>query len=159
MEKKSIIAMVAVSFFCGLLVGSGYLSQEEQQKQEEVKVEQTTTTKKPVETSTTTTTTPWNPAGYVVVAPAEGIAMRWLEDSEFKCGYEGDWCWGMEVISRWGCPSSLYVEINMQNKNGVNIGWTNDTAQGLGAGDKAQLIFGTYDSQAETARLAEVSCY
>lgn len=154
----SVFVLVAASFVLGLLIGRTTSSPIEDV--EEIAVETTipkTTTS--TSTSSTTTTQAWNPSGYTVVSPSDGIAMRWLEDNEFDCDYQGDWCWGMEVISRWGCPSSLYVEISIKNKSGVNIGWTNDTAQGLGAGQKAQLIFGTYESQAETASLAEVSCY
>ena len=154
----SIVILVVSAFILGLLTGRKLPATQEQAivpKPTQTTVAETTSTT----TSSTTTTTiqAWNPEGYVVVLPQDGVATRWLENGEFSCGYY-DWCWGMEVITKFGC-SNLYVEISLKNKNGVNIGWTNDTAQGLAPGDKAQLIFGTYDSQAETASLAEVSCY
>lgn len=157
----SVIAMVVVSFICGWLLGSGRLSSDgktDQTQNAEVVVSTTIKPSTTTSSSSTTTTESWNPEGYSVVAPDQGIAVRWLDSGEYKCEYY-DWCWGMEVISRWGCPSSLYAEINLLNKNGVNIGWTNDSTQGLRAGDKAILVFGTYEASAESARLADISCY
>jgi len=158
---QSVIAMIVVSFICGWLLGSGRLSSDEKSNQtqnEEVFV--STTIKPPTTTSSssTTTTEEWNPENYTVVAPEQGIAVRWLDSGDYKCDYY-DWCWGMEVISRWGCSSSLYAEINLFDKNNVNVGWTNDTTQRLSPGDKAILVFGTYESTANSAKLAKISCY
>ena len=65
----------------------------------------------------------------------------------------------MEIIAREGCPTSLYAEITILDSAGTNIGFTNDTTSGLGAGQKAKLVFEDFTPGAQSARLAEVSCY
>lgn len=152
----SIVAMVAVAFVAGWLLGSGRLDSGEQIA---TKPPVTTVAKpKATTTSSTSTTQPWRPSGYNVYSYQDGIAFRWLESNEFKCEFY-DWCWGMEILTRYGCPSSLYAEINILNKGGANIGWTNDTAQRLRSGDKAILVFGTYENDAKMAEIAEITCY
>jgi hypothetical protein len=65
----------------------------------------------------------------------------------------------MSIIAREGCPSSLYAEITILDSSGTNIGYTNDTTSGLGAGQKAKMVFETFEPGAKNARLAEISCY
>ena len=102
---------------------------------------------------------PWYPEGFTEYEGDSQIAWRWLDfGSEYSCSY-GDYCWGMSIISRDGCPSSLYAEITILDSSGTNIGFTNDTTSGLGAGQKAKMIFETFTAGANTARLAKISCY
>ena len=101
---------------------------------------------------------PWYPKGFNEYAEDSQIAWRWAERGEYSCSY-GDYCWGIFITAREGCPSSLYAEITILDSSGTNIGYTNDTTSGLGAGQKAKLVFETFTSGAKTARLAEISCY
>jgi hypothetical protein len=102
---------------------------------------------------------PWYPEGYTEYEGDSQIAWRWLEfGSEYSCSY-GDYCWGMSIIAREGCPSSLYAEISILDSGGTNIGFTNDTTSGLGASQKAKLVFETFTPGAKTAMLAKISCY
>jgi len=86
-------------------------------------------------------------------------AWRWLKKSEFDCTYSDVSCWGMKVITRDGCPSSLYVELSILDSSGTAIGYTNDTVGSVAARQEAKLVFDTFEEDAEKARLAEISCY
>jgi len=101
---------------------------------------------------------PWYPKGFNEYTGDSQIAWRWAERGEYRCSY-GDYCWGMFITAREGCPSSLYAEITILDSSETNIGFTNDTTSGLGAGQKAKLVFETFASGAKTARLAKISCY
>lgn len=101
---------------------------------------------------------PWYPKGFNEYTGDSQIAWRWAERGEYRCSY-GDYCWGMFITAREGCPSSLYAEITILDSSGTNIGFTNDTTSGLGAGQKAKLVFESFTSGAKTARLAKISCY
>ena len=101
---------------------------------------------------------PWYPKGFDVYSGDSQIAWRWLDTGEYSCSY-GDHCWGMAIIARDGCPSSVYAEITILDSSGTNIGYTNDTTSGLGAGQKAKLVFEDFTAGAKSARLAEISCY
>jgi len=102
---------------------------------------------------------PWYPEGYTEYEGDSQIAWRWLKPgSEYSCSY-GNYCFGMSIIAREGCPSSLYAEITILDSSGTNIGYTNDTTSGLGASQKAKMVFETFEPGAKNARLAEISCY
>lgn len=99
---------------------------------------------------------PWFPRGYTEFEA--GIAQKWLSVGEYSCSYSGVSCWGMSVISKNGC-GNLYVEITILDTAGNNIGFTNDSASGLQPGQKAKLIFDTFEDEAKFARVAEINCY
>ena len=99
---------------------------------------------------------PWYPKGFTEYKGE--IAWRWLEHGEFRCSY-GDHCWGMLVVAKNGCPSSLYAEITILDGSGSNVGYTNDTTSGLSPGQQAKLIFEDFTPGADSARLGEISCY
>lgn len=87
----------------------------------------------------------------------DGIEYRWLMPSAFDCAY-GDVCWGMQVRPVTNCDRGLYVEINVLAANGEVIGWTNDSVPALGAGQKAKLVFESFERDAQSAEIASVSC-
>lgn len=99
---------------------------------------------------------PWYPKGFNLYE--EDIAWRWAERGEFRCSF-GDICWGIFIVARNGCPSMLYAEITILDAAGTNIGFTNDTASSLRSGDEAKLVFEDFTPGADSARLAEISCY
>lgn len=99
---------------------------------------------------------PWYPKGYSEYET--GVAWKWLNSGQFSCSYSSGSCWGMSVVSQVGC-SSLYVEINILDSAGNNIGYTNDTTSGLRPGQTAKLIFDSFEDGASTAQLSKISCY
>jgi len=99
---------------------------------------------------------PWYPKGYSTYSG--DIAWRWLEGKEYRCSY-GDHCWGISIIAKNGCPTSLYAQITILDGNGANIGYTNDLTSGLSSGQEAKLVFEDFTPGAKSARLSEISCY
>lgn len=103
---------------------------------------------------------PWYPEGFNEYKGDSQIAYRWLTyGSEYSCSYSGSYCFGMYVIARNGCPTSVYVELNLLDGSDTNLGYTNDTTAALAPGQKAKLVFDTFADGVESANLAEISCY
>jgi hypothetical protein len=100
---------------------------------------------------------PWYPRGFDEWSDDSNIAWRWAP-SGYYCDF-GDRCWRVEVISRMGCPISLYVELNVLDYSDSVIDWTNDTVSGLAAGDKAKLELSTFNDNASSGRITKISCY
>jgi hypothetical protein len=114
--------------------------------------------------------TAWLPNDRYTVKEADGVlgetttvGWRWLRTSEgdqFGCEY-GDYCFGMSVVPQSGCAENLYVELSLLAEGDVNVGFTNATTSGVGAGQEAQLTFNGYEDGAEvkSARLAKIVCH
>jgi len=98
---------------------------------------------------------PWYPKSYNEYT--SNVAWKWAEGPD-PCGYSRCWYNYIKVISRDGCPSGLYAEVNKLNSAGTVIGWSNDSVPSLGAGQKARLVFVSYDPS-DSSSLAEISCY
>jgi hypothetical protein len=63
------------------------------------------------------------------------------------------------LISHDGCSDSLYGEVNIFDKNGVQIAYTNDSLSVVQPLQKVRLTFDTFDEAAHTAGVAKFSCY
>jgi hypothetical protein len=103
---------------------------------------------------------PWYPLDYSPSPNDDSVAYRWDNDIG-KCQSESyGYCWGMHVLTRDGCPSSLYAEISILSGDTV-ISYANDTLSGLQPGDEGELAFVSYESgygQLQ-GRLTEINCY
>ena len=102
---------------------------------------------------------PWYPDGYSEASWASGtdkIAYKWVERGHdcYSC-YQ----WDINVISKQGCSSSLYAKVDIE-KNGVAIGWTNDSLGSLYAGQVGQMTFKYYGDGygTLTASVQEFNC-
>ncbi len=58
-----------------------------------------------------------------------------------------------------GCPSSLYGEVNIFDKNDIQISYTNDSVARVQPMQKVKLTFDTLDDSADTASISKFSCY
>lgn len=103
----------------------------------------------------------WSPPpGYSAAATnGPGVGYKWSEPTRAECRQSGGTCFAMDVITEKACSRSLYVSITLMSEADRNIGWTNDTAQGVGAMEPVRLVFTTYEDGAKSARIADVSCY
>lgn len=102
----------------------------------------------------------WQPPASFALAPDDPtVAVRWMDTAEFKCTYSSGACWGMEVVARDGCPSSLYVELSLMDATGAAVGYTNAVAGSVSPGQHAKLVFDTLKEGVAKARLTQVSCY
>jgi len=99
---------------------------------------------------------PWYPKGFNSFD--SNIAYRFLKGSEYKCTLYGGYCWGIEIVAKNGC-NNLYAELTIFDSADRNIGWTNDSATNVRAGEKVVLVFDSFEDGADTGRLSEVSCY
>jgi hypothetical protein len=99
---------------------------------------------------------PWYPEEFSEFS--ENLAYRW---STSEGGWPCNSCsfWKITVITKTGCPSGLYGEINIL-QGGVVVDWTNDLISYLGSGDTAQLTFTRYPYRSNfQGQLTELSCY
>jgi hypothetical protein len=99
---------------------------------------------------------PWYPNGYFDVG--EGLAGKWTRDYVdcYGCSY-----WTLDVVSKNGCPSGVYVEMSIL-RDGVAVDWTNDSLSSLSPGQKGKLEFRAYLSGSGsnyTGSVSESSCY
>lgn len=86
----------------------------------------------------------------------EGIAFEWVDDP--NCDYFG--CSQLNVIARDAqCPNGLYASVNILDKSGTIIGYSNDSLPSLLLGQKARLNFTITEDDAATIALNEFSCY
>ena len=100
----------------------------------------------------------WVPSGFTGYPSDDNIAWRWATKSETKCTYSSGSCWSVMVATRDGCPSGIYAELAILDKSDVQIDYTNDTTTQVLSGTKAKLTFDTFNEEAESARLSELSC-
>lgn len=110
----------------------------------------------------TSTASGWQPpSGFDLVSTGRGrsVGVAWDEPTDAECRGSGTTCFAINVISEADCPRNLYVSITLLGEGGDNIGWTNDTAQGVQAGERTRLVFDTYERGVTSARIAEVNCY
>ena len=97
--------------------------------------------------------------------PKSGIFVRWCENSNYEYPAKGD-CprtdtyldsvWRMMVWCKEKACGDIYAKVNL-DRNGVVMGWTNDTAYG-GYGQKVVLTFQS-SSGGSTAQLIKFSTY
>lgn len=102
----------------------------------------------------------WAPEGYYEVT--DNIAFRWADATGDPCGGAPCRFWRAEVVTRTGCPSSVYAEINILRGNSV-IDWTNSTLSSLGPDQVGNLTFTLYGygnspGDGLTAELSQLSC-
>jgi hypothetical protein len=100
----------------------------------------------------------WIPSNFDRWSADSNVAWRWLKASEFDCEY-GDGCWGMMLIAKSGCPSGLYVELSLLDKNDVQVGYTNETVGSALPMQKTKMIFNSFEESAESGRISKISCY
>jgi hypothetical protein len=104
------------------------------------------------------TDTSWLPSNFDVWSSDPNVAWRWLKANEYTCEY-GDGCWGMMLIAKSGCPSGLYVELSLLDKNDVQVGYTNETVGSALPMQKTRMIFNSFEESAESGRISKISCY
>ena len=102
----------------------------------------------------TTADLSWIPSGFTQYN--DDTAVRFRKADEIKCGYR-DSCYQMELVTKNGC-SSLYVELNLLDSAGNNVGYTNDTTSGLQPKQKAILTFSASE-EGKSAKISKINCY
>ncbi len=98
---------------------------------------------------------PWYPDGYSEWSGDSSIAWKWVNGSYCNLG---DSCWIVKIVLDESCPGGVYGELNILDGGGTVIDYTNDLTGGLSIGSEARLEFDTYDSNAASGRLTELTC-
>lgn len=99
----------------------------------------------------------WYPSDFHPTPQDPLIAYRWLKGLELTCSYSSGSCWGMYLIPKDGC-SSLYVELSIQDSSGTVVDSSASVLSGVAAGQRAKMVFDTFDEAADTARIASITC-
>jgi hypothetical protein len=100
---------------------------------------------------------PWYPKGFEVIGAYPDFAYDNISSS--GCSYSFGSCAKFKIVSKTGCPSSLYVETNLLS-NGAIVDWSNDTARGLAPGQVAILeTTFTSSSNGDGWTFTDISCY
>lgn len=84
-------------------------------------------------------------------------AIRWLKPSEYDCEI-ADKCWGLEVIPIQYCKR-IYAEVALLGASDTNIGMTNDASTEVKGKTKVRFVFETFEKRAQSARLAQLTCF
>ncbi len=100
----------------------------------------------------------WIPSGFSGYPDNDNIAWRWGTKAETICTYNTSSCWSVMAITRDGCPSGLYAEIAILDGSEVQIDFTNDSTTRVLPNTKVKLTFDTFNEQASTARISEMTC-
>jgi hypothetical protein len=101
----------------------------------------------------------WIPGGFTQWVDDYSIAWRWATAKEASCTYNSGSCWSAMVVTKNGCPSSLYGEINIFDKNDIQIDYTNDTTSMVQPMQTVKLTFDTFNEDSDGARMAKLKCY
>lgn len=101
---------------------------------------------------------PWYPKGYYFSSFInDNVAWKWVDRSKdcYSC-YQ----WDMQVKTKTGCSSNLYIEGNLLSGDSV-VGWTNDSLSSIAPGQTGNMRFQSYLSGYGTLSLqvTKISCY
>ena len=100
---------------------------------------------------------PWQPAGFHFAPGNESVAYRFMNVSEFECP-SGTTCWGVEAITRDGCPTSLDVELTLLDADREIVGTTHASAGSVPRGARGRVVLQTYDQSVWNGRLTGLAC-
>lgn len=99
---------------------------------------------------------PWYPKGFELIGGYTDFAYK---NSASGCSYSFGSCATFKIVSKTGCPTSLYVETNLL-RNGEVVDWSNDTARGLAPGQVAAMeTTFTKGDGAGSWTFTDISCY
>jgi hypothetical protein len=101
----------------------------------------------------------WVPTNFSKWSDEPPLAVRVLDfnKGEYDCGYS-DRCFGIMVIAKNGCNSNLYAEVSLLDKDGVQIGYTNDSLPSALPMQKSKMIFTTYEKGVSRFQVSRISC-
>ena len=96
----------------------------------------------------------WIPEGFTMWESGNEIAYRQIKA---KCGSYP--CIDYEVVTKNGCPNTLYMKMTIEDGSGRNRGFTNDSTSGVRAGQVAVLRMEMYqDISGGGGFISEIIC-
>lgn len=100
--------------------------------------------------------TSWVPAGYDAWENDSNVAWKYSSHSDYEC--ENYTCIQIEMITRAGCPNSVYAALNWLDSSGSVISYDNASLPNLRAMQVAKLKFDDVAGSSDKGQLAEVNC-
>jgi len=94
--------------------------------------------------------TPWTKEG-----DSSSVAYKEMEKGEYTCDFTT--CAKVKVVPKDGC-SSLYVQANLVDAAGNNVGYANDMTNGVAAGQVAIMTLNISERSATGYVLNEINC-
>ncbi len=103
----------------------------------------------------------WVPEGYNIsfqgTQVIEGFAQKFLK-SGFKCADGADGCWGISVIARDGCPYGVFADVFYSDSEGNQKPEVREESTKASPMQKMTLVFNSFDSSDQSARIWRVGC-
>lgn len=103
----------------------------------------------------------WIPEGYNIsfqgTQVIEGFAQKFLK-SGFKCAVGADGCWGISVIARDGCPYGVFADVFYSDSGGNQKPEVREKSTKASPMQKMTLVFNSYDTSDQSARIWRVGC-
>lgn len=85
----------------------------------------------------------------------QGLYFRWLDSSEYECGYYD--CAGFAIVAEDGCPGGVYLEAAIMS-GGVQVGWTNTSFTAVPPKGSATGAFEMVTASGDSFNLSGASC-
>lgn len=82
---------------------------------------------------------------------------KFLDEGDYTCGNYRCSYYAVHAVD--GCPTSLYVEANIVNENGVAVDMTNGVLGGLGPEQSGTVLLEDFQEAGSGFRITDVSCY
>lgn len=98
---------------------------------------------------------PWYPIDFQVIPSHPDFAYKNFPTS---CTYSFGSCAKFKIVSKYGCPKSLYVEAN-SIVNGEVVDWGNDSVRSLAPGRVAVMEASFTASSRGSWEFADITCY
>jgi hypothetical protein len=102
----------------------------------------------------TASSVPVNPHPSYTPVGADSVYFKWV--ARPSCDYVA--CMQAYAYADNGCPSELYVEVQLTDKAGTVVGMTNAVASGLGSGQRALLTFDITANGKVSGHVNKVDC-
>lgn len=99
--------------------------------------------------------TSWIPAGYT--AWDDNVAWKWADDSTFQCGSYDEACNAVDLVTHYGCPNGIFVEMAAVDDSGVVRDKGNEITAAVPAGSQARAVVGL-PGEFSKSQLSQISC-
>ena len=88
-----------------------------------------------------------------------GVCWKWMDhnDSRFKCDYTSGVCSVVEISPNTACDS-IYVQANVLDGADNILDWTNGTARSVPAEGNAVITLSSFEDNAKSFKLTELTC-
>lgn len=102
-----------------------------------------------------TADTSWIPTGYTQWD--DNVAWKWADNSTFECASYDDACNAVDLVSHYGCPNGIFVEIAAVDDSGVVRDKGNEITAAVPVGVQARAVVGL-PGEFSQSQVSQISC-